>query len=273
MRQPGRACRCSILLVVCLLSTTLHAERFLIGAEDDWYPFTALKDGESRGMSVDIVRAAFAATSADIQLVSYPYARCMQMALRGELVACFNTAPDARIAADYLLPATPLFHDDILLWARSADAAPLEHLEQLGGKRVAVTIGYEYGSRFDNDKSIQRVPVRKDLMGFLMLERKRVDYVVAYRGTAAQLFLDQPELAGKFTAVATVHQPQLYLSFSRHNRLATQALENFERGMQIIHDNGRYQQILQQWQHNPAHWARPLATLQPTARQLAGGSF
>ncbi|MBF7728685.1 transporter substrate-binding domain-containing protein [Pseudomonas sp. N040] len=248
-----RASLCGSLLAACLLSASLHAERYLIGAEDDWYPYTALKDGESRGMSVDIVRAAFAATSADIQLVAYPYARCMQMALRGELVACFNTAPDARIADDYLLPATPLFRDDILLWARSAEATPLQDLGLLGGKRVAVTIGYEYGSRFDDDSSIVRVKVRKDLMGFLMLEHKRVDYFVAYRGTAAQLFHDEPGLAGKFTAVATVHQPQLFLSFSRHNRLAAEALNDFEQGMRIIHDNGRYQQILQQWQHNPAH--------------------
>ena len=95
-----------------------HAEPLRIGAEDDWYPYTALRDGQVQGMSVDIVKAAFAATSTDIELLPYPYARCMQLALKGELVACFNTAPNAQIAVDYLLPKTALFHDDILLWAR-----------------------------------------------------------------------------------------------------------------------------------------------------------
>ncbi len=238
-----------IALGSCLVSGELAAEPYLIGAEDDWYPYSALKDGQIKGMSVDIVKAAYAATATEIKLVSYPYARCMQMALKGKLVACFNTAPDARIAADYLLPSSALFSDDILLWSNADNAKPLDTLEQMSGKRVAVTIGYEYGSRFDTDQTIERVSVRKDLMGFLMLERKRVDYFVAYRGTAAQLFIEQPELAGKFAPVATVHQPQLFLSFSRHNPSAEQALQKFEQGMRIIQGNGRYQQIREQWQH------------------------
>ena len=60
-----------------------HAEPLRIGAEDDWYPYTALRDGQVQGMSVDIVKAAFAATSTDIELLPYPYARCMQLALKG----------------------------------------------------------------------------------------------------------------------------------------------------------------------------------------------
>ena len=79
------------------LSPPLQAESLRIGAEDDWYPYTALKDGKVQGMSVDIVKAAFAATDTQVELVPYPYARCMQMARNGELVACFNTAPTPRL--------------------------------------------------------------------------------------------------------------------------------------------------------------------------------
>src|SRR3989338_1395126 len=208
---------CWPLLLLFGTAPLAHAEPLRIGAEDDWYPYTALRDGQVQGMSVDIVKAAFAATSTDIELLPYPYARCMQLALKGELVACFNTAPNAQIAVDYLLPKTALFHDDILLWARSAQTTPLSGLEQLAGKRVAVTIGYEYGERFDHNQQLVRVPVRQDRNGFLMLQRQRVDYVVAYRGIATHLFRQHPELADQFSPVATVHQPQLHLSFSPHS--------------------------------------------------------
>ena len=237
-----------------------HAEPLRIGAEDDWYPYTALRNGEVQGMSVDIVKEAFAATSTEIELLPYPYARCMQLTLKGELVACFNTAPNAQIALDYQLPKTALFHDDILLWARSTQATPLNALEQLAGKRVAVTIGYEYGERFDSNQKLVRVPVRQDRNGFLMLQRQRVDYVVAYRGTATHLFQQYTELAGQFSPVATVHEPQLHLSFSRHAAHATEALQRFEQGMRLIQDNGRYQQILQDWQHGSADSALPRYT-------------
>jgi polar amino acid transport system substrate-binding protein len=43
---------------------------------------------------------------------------------------------------------------------------------------------------------------------------------------------------------------QLFLSFSRQNPAAPALLERFEQGMQLIHGNGRYQQIIQQWQPN-----------------------
>lgn len=233
------------------LSNPVAAASLLIGVEDDWFPYSAVKDGSVQGMSVDIVKAAFAATDTRIELRPYPYPRCMHMAKNGQLLACFNTAPDAQIARDYLLPKTPLFSDDILLWARAAQAPVVADVNAaLNGKKVAVTIGYEYGTRFDSNQQVQRVPVRKDLYGFLMLQKQRVDYCLAYRGTAEQLFRDHPQLAGQFRAVATVHQPQLFLSFSRHNPAAPALLERFERGMQLIHDNGRYQQIIQQWQPN-----------------------
>ena len=243
----------SLLLVwLSALAGSATAEPLLIGAEDDWYPYSALKNGNIQGMSVDIVTAAFAATNTEIELRPYPYSRCMYMTLNGQLAACFNTAPDAHIARDYLLPKTPLFSDDILLWARTAQAVPVADLAQLAGRKVAVTIGYEYGSRFDSNQQVVRVRVRKDLYGFLMLQKKRVDYNVAYRGTAEQLFREHPELIGQFTPVATIHQPQLFLSFSRHNPQAPALLERFEQGMQLIHSNGRYQQIIQQWQPNTA---------------------
>ena len=249
------ALRCWTL--IALLSSAIHAsaEPLLIGAEDDWYPYTALRNGQVQGMSVDIVKAAFAATDTEIELRPYPYTRCMQMALKGELVACFNTAPNAQIAVDYLLPKTALFRGDILLWARNDHATKLSELRELTGKRVAVTIGYEYGEHFDHDTKLIRVPVRHDINGFLMLQRQRVDYVVAYHGTASQLFRQRPELAGQFSPVLSVSKPLLYLSFSRQAQQSADALQRFEQGMRLIQDNGRYQQILQDWQHGSADFA------------------
>jgi len=235
--------------VLIAFSASVPAEPLLIGVEDDWFPYASFKDGIVQGMSVDIVKAAFAATDTEIELRPYPYPRCVHMVQQGKLLACFNTAHNAQTARDYLLPKSPLFTGEVLLWARAAQAPVVTDINTtLNGKKVAVTIGYEYGPRFDSNQQVQRVAVRKDLYGFLMLQKQRVDYSVAYRGTAEQLFRDHPELAGQFTDVATIDQPQLFLSFSRQNPAAPAVLERFEQGMQLIHDNGRYQQIIQQWQ-------------------------
>lgn len=238
---------CAAVLIAALGVSHVQAEAIQIGAEDDWYPYTALRDGQIRGMSVDIVKAAFAATGTEVELESFPYSRCMQLALRGQIAACFNTSPNPKIAEDYRLPKHPLFSESILLWARNDNAKPLNSLDQLVGKTVAVTNGYEYGADFDNDTRLNRILVRKDLNGFLMLQRSRVDYMVAFRGTALQLFEEHPELRGQFIPVMTVHRPDLYLSFSRQHPKAEALLERFDQGMRLIESDGRYQQIIDTW--------------------------
>lgn len=239
----------TLLILLCSLAppTIAAAELPRIGAEDDWYPYTAWRDGQIVGMSADIVRAAFASSDTQIELAAYPYPRCMELARTGSLVACFNTTPNPRIEAQFLLPQEMLFSDDILLWARNG-APPLDNLDDLAGKRVAVTIGYTYGAHFDARQDIQRVPVRRDLNGFLMLQRDRVDYVVAFRGTTQALIQQHPQLANHFVALATVHQPQLYLTFSRHHPEAPALLQRFELGMRQIRSDGTYQKILERWQ-------------------------
>lgn len=255
MRSSTPLSLCLLLLfATCAMAQAGQLPR--IGAEDDWYPYTAYRDGRVQGMSVEIVEAAFAASDTPVQLVPYPYARCMQMTEEGVLAACFNTAPDARIDADYLIPDEPLFSDDILLWARVGETPANGKPQNLAGRKVAVTIGYEYGARLDNDQQVIRIPVRRDLSGFLMLQRGRVDFVAAYRGTAQALFREHPELQDQFVALETLDSPTIYLSFSRRNPDAADLLKRFEQGMRALRKDGRYQKILERWQHAAANCRR-----------------
>ena len=228
----------------------LAQEPLRLGAEDDWYPYTAYRDGKVQGMSVDIVKAAFAASDTEITLVPYPYSRCMQMTREGQLAACFNTAPNTLIESQFLHPEEPLFDAEIMLWAKRPTAHILDLPQQLAGRRVAMTSGYEYGPLLDDDQKVVKVSVRRDLSGFLMLLRGRVEFVAAYRDTAEALFREHPDLQGQFEPVATVHRPKLYLSLSRQHPDAARLLEHFDQGMRQIRRDGRYQQILQQWQHH-----------------------
>ena len=241
--------RCCLVLLFSLMSAPAAwaGEVFRIGAEDDWYPFTALRDGEVRGMSADLVRAAFAASDIRVELVPYPYSRCMELTRTGQLAACFNTSPDAEIRREFHLPQEPLFSDDILLWARNDNTRAITDLNDLVGHKVAVTIGYEYGTTFDSLAGVERVPVRRDLNGFRMLAHGRVEYSAAYRAIAHALFIDNPELAGQFAPVATLHRPQLYLSFSRHHPQASQLLQRYDAGMRRLRGDGGYERIVQRW--------------------------
>ena len=107
-----------------------------------------------------------------------------------------NSVP-VSIVSDIEIAAAPADNPQPEPSPEDGATAPVETPEALTGQRVAVTIGYEYGSHFDNDRRPVRVLVRRDLNGFLMLERGRVDYAVAYRGTAQALFHEHTELQGR----------------------------------------------------------------------------
>ncbi|SHL28461.1 substrate-binding periplasmic protein [Phytopseudomonas punonensis] len=264
MRHSTTASLC-LALLLATSALALGQEVLRIGAEDDWYPYTAYRDGKIQGMSVDIVEAAFAASGIPIELVPYPYSRCMQMTQEGRLAACFNTAPDQRVDEAFLIPQEPLFSDDILLWARRSDAPQASSPQSLAGRKVAVTIGYEYGARLDNDPQVIRVPVRRDLSGFLMLQHERVDFVAAYRGTAQALFREKPELQGQFVPLEILDSPTLYLSFSRKLPGADTVMTRFEQGIRKLRKDGRYQAILDRWQHAPAK-CHPLDYTSPAGK-------
>lgn len=248
-------------LALCLPSFLATAETLRIGAEDDWYPYTALRNERIEGMSADIVRAAFAATHTSFELAPYPYSRCMELTRNGSLVACFNTTPDTYIREHFLLPEEMLFSDDVQLWGL-AGSSLIGDLEEIIGKRVAVTTGYTYGDYFDSYPGIRRIPVRRDINAFLMLQRQRVDYVIAFRGTTEALLREQPELAGQFVPLARVHRPQLYLSFSRHHPQAPELLRRFDAGMRQIKQDGTYQRILEAWQTRTGQTTTLGSTLQ-----------
>lgn len=238
-----------LLLSLLLVTATQAAEVPQIGAEDDWYPYSGVREGRLGGMAVDIVRAAFTASNTPVELITYPYSRCMHLTQKGDLAGCFNTTPTPETRRLYRLSTEPLFTDDILIWSRREKAVPLKGLGDLQDKRVAVTIGYEYGPAFDGYSGLVRVAVRQDLFGFRMLERGRVDYAIAFRGTSEQLFRDQPELANLFTPVYLAHSAELHLSFSRDHPQAEQLQVRFDEGMREIRRNGRYDEIIQLWRH------------------------
>ncbi|MCJ8170535.1 substrate-binding periplasmic protein [Atopomonas sediminilitoris] len=243
-------------LLLSLCSQALAAPPIVIGAEDDWYPFTGIYQQQLQGLSVELVEAAFAASTTPITFKVYPYARCMHLARIGKLAGCFNTAADASLSKDFAFSAEPLFRAPILLWQQRRDTRQIQHFSELELQRVAVTLGYEYGPAFDNQRLIHRVPTRKDLFGLRMLARKRVDFAVAYLGTTLALFEDHPKLSTQVRAGGVIANPELHLSFSRRHPQGAVAKQRFDAGFATLKSSGEYARIVQRWQRYLGDGAR-----------------
>lgn len=226
----------------------------VIGAENDWLPYSGEQDGRAQGMTVDLVAAAFAAVGITARFELLPYARCMANTRNGLLVACFNTTRTALIEDDYLWPARPMFSERFLIYARADDprpGAPLQ-VRDLEGQQVAVTRGYEYGSEFDANPRILRVVTSHDENNFQLLLRGRARYTLAPEANARLLMQRRPELAGQFKVVGALNAFGIYTTFSRQHPDARAALAAFDEGMKAINASGVAKLIQEHWRPGSA---------------------
>lgn len=219
----------------------------VLGAEDDWYPFTGLSKGQLAGFSVELIRAAYAASGTPLELRPLPYSRCMKMARDGEIAGCFNTARNPLLEPHYRWHETPLFLGRILIYARRDHADATLGIENLRGKKLAVTNSYEYGSAFDTDASFIRDVGTSDLFALRKLVAGRVDYALLYERIANYQLRQHPQLANAVKPVGLLSEPALYIAFSRQHPDAARAVALFERGFRQIRDNGEYARIDARW--------------------------
>jgi polar amino acid transport system substrate-binding protein len=221
----------------------------LIGAEDDWAPFSSVENGKPVGMAVEIVSAIFAEAGLAVQLVPMPYDRCMQQALTGRLQGCFDTAPDANLRRDYLFHAQPLFSDAALILVRADSPETKLRPRDLESRNVLVTSGYTYGEGFESNPKIERVPAIGDINTLRMLKSGTADQAIVYRRILAYLLKGKgQDLNGAFKTVGTLSVNDLYLSFSPRMPDAKAVLRKFNAAHQKLLQSHAIAAIEKRWE-------------------------
>jgi polar amino acid transport system substrate-binding protein len=240
----------AILLLPALLPTHAHADTVLpvkIGAENDWFPYSAERDGHAIGMVPEIVQAAFAAAGVSIELVSLPYSRCMKMAESDLLLGCFDTLRNPLLEKRYRWAAHALLRARIDIYAHGdAPDTPVRY-DDLHGKLIGVTNGYEYGAAFDSDATMRRDVGDSDLFALRKLAAGRIDYALVYTRVATATLRDHADLRGKIKSVGTLIEPDIYLSFAPQYPMVEHYIAAFDTGMARIIKNGEYARIEARW--------------------------
>lgn len=234
--------------VLVMMAVPAAAETLTLVAEDDWYPYAAERNGEARGISVDIVRAAYAAVGVDVQFKLMAYARCMESLDLGEEVGCFNTPDDDEIRLSQSLPQHALDINPAFVYARVDNVADDLTLEELRGSVVGIVNGYRYGNAFMQDPHFFREYSASDLQNLKKLAAGRLDYIVLYERVARYLIGRHGEdLAVNIKPVTPIGEIAIFVSFSRHHPRSESAKKQFDQGMQKLKESGQYASILNDW--------------------------
>jgi polar amino acid transport system substrate-binding protein len=219
------------------------AETITIGAEDDWAPYSVKTPEQARGFSVSVVREAFLAVGINVKFESMPYARCMDITRSGKLLGCFNAARGSNIENHYLWHDKPLFHAKIYIYALASSHQSDLTPQDLSGRFVGITHGYEYGDAVDTNTHIKRDAARQDKLGFKKLLAHRVEYMLAYEKVAETLFVTEPAFANKFKPVGLAAEPGLYMAISKTFPDSAKYLERFNTGLELIQKSGKYKEL------------------------------
>ena len=122
--SPSRlALRILPFCLMLVVSTAARAETVILAGEDDWAPYSSSAKGARTptGFSVDLVKAAFKTQGIDVQVLAFPFARCMQQAELGKVMGCFNATVIDSNRDTYCWHATPMFTEPLQILGLAKD--------------------------------------------------------------------------------------------------------------------------------------------------------
>ncbi len=233
-----------ILLLLCVVPYAL-AETITVNAEDDWAPFSSITANKrsAEGLSVDLVRAAFATQGIDVRFMPVPFARCLFEVEHGQVVACFNASITEENKEKFLWPSQSLLSEGLSILALSE--AKLQNIgpKDLEGRTVGITNGYTYPmSLMRNNKIIKDVS-RSDTVQLKKLMSRRIEYAIINTTPARLMINADPAMRERIKIVGSVELSLLYLNFSKKHPDAPRLLVAFEKGLKTIQSNGTYARI------------------------------
>jgi len=237
--------RAFALIGLLLLVQDVAAEKLRLVA-DSWPPFTdaTLVNG---GLATDIVSTALARAGFASDFEQVPWARALLGLGEGRY--------DVLVNAWYSDERTQLgqFSGAYLInrvrFIKRKDA-PIEfnNLQQLHTYPVAVVRGYAYSTEFDEDASVQKVPVHNFAMAVRMVAADRVKLTLEDE-YVARYYLAR-ESAKVRNAVEFLPKPlsenSLHILVSLKNPQHEQIVAGFDREIARMKADGSYERLLRQ---------------------------
>lgn len=222
-------------------------EKTITAASNEWPPFVNNKDTENKGLSIEIIIAAYATQGYTVEMDIVPWARAMAHLKKGKIDIIPNTWMTEE-RKGFLKFSEPYAVNEIVFIKTEDDPFEFEGLESLTGKKIGTARGYGYGDLFMNATNFKREE-SKDLetnLKKLTHPKKRVDLTLADKIVAQYLVTTTaPGLADKiaYTESALSSNP-LYITSGLANPRYKEIIAAFNKGLAEIKANGTYAKIL-----------------------------
>ncbi len=241
-----------LLLSLLVLSSFSHAsaEINLRFAATEWPPYTGsnLRGG---GLAAEIVTAAFKRVGYRVEFVVRPWLRAQKMVENGQLdgmgIAWYTDERAATMAY-----SRPYLKTEIVLIKHRDDYASYEEPDDLNNKHFSILRGYGYLNLVQSD-SIRTTVLDSLEQSFEMLANKRIDLTLEEKLNAQHRLSFLP--AQTRNVIAFVPRPleikDLHITISHNNKDYERIISDFNRGLELIIEDGSYRGFFQSYQTLP----------------------
>lgn len=226
--------------------TGLARETVEIAAEDDWPPYSSIRPDRSgpEGLSPALVQAAFDLKGIDVKFLTVPFARCLYYAETGRTVGCFNATIIEGNRDTFHWHRTPLFHEELAIFARGSQAGNELGLKDLEGRTVSLTIGYTYPTELIDNPRITKFFANSDVHQLKMLASGRVALALLNTMPAYMRINADPALRNDIHRVGHIGNDGFWVAFSKRHPDGKRMADMLESGLQELQASGRYDKMI-----------------------------
>ena len=214
---------------------------------DEWAPFYGEKVPDN-GYLTQIVKAAFEASGHTLTHSWMPWKRAITEAERGSyqvLMGAYYNEERAKIF-EYSKPIT---QTQVVFFEQKGSNIKYSSLKDLSNYKIGVVRGYSNTEEFDNADYLTKEFSSDTKTSLKLLLNKRVDLICNSREVVLHnLQQDFPE---QYSSISIVQPPlqvnDLHIVVSKKVPNAKKIISDFNKGLQIIKDNGTFDKILEKY--------------------------
>jgi polar amino acid transport system substrate-binding protein len=240
-----------LLLIICICWATFGSRVYaddkiiVLAHETSWAPHygEALENG---GYTVEIIREALKRVGYGLKTVWLPWKRAQVDAARGDYDGLGASYHNKERATEFAY-SNPIATTEVVFFKRTEDDIKYSKLEDLKPYKIGTGLGYGYPEKFVKADYLEKIEAYELKTNITRLLHKRIDLLIGSR--EAILFYLKQQYPDRMNSLEIVGDPletlSLYVPFSKMTPNYKQKVEDFNRGLEMIQEDGTYQKIME----------------------------
>ncbi|MCG8633898.1 MAG: transporter substrate-binding domain-containing protein [Desulfobacterales bacterium] len=235
--------------IIVLFSVAICSadSKTISAASDPWPPFVD-PDHPKKGISIEIVTAAYASQGYTLVHKIMPWARAEDAVKKGKVDVLPNAwHTDKRTG--YLAYSNPYASNEVKFIKRKGDAFEYTGIDSLSGKKIGIMLGYGYNDDFMNSTDFKREAVSDFVKNIKKLVGNRIDLTLEDEIVGKNLISKKdPALLEKIEFTKNyLSSNDLYVTCGLANPRHEEIISAFNKGLEEITSNGTLEKILKSY--------------------------